>query len=79
MKIDVLPDAESVAEAAARLVAGEARAAVAERGRFTFAVSGGSTPRRMLRFLSGEDLPWKAIHVFQVDSAWRRMATRTGT
>ena len=67
MKIDVLPDAESVAEAAARLVAGEARAAVAERGRFTFAVSGGSTPRRMLRFLSGEDLPWKAIHVFQVD------------
>ena len=67
MKIDVLPDAESVAEAAARLVAGEARAAVAERGRFTFAVSGGSTPRRMLRFLSGEDVPWKAIHVFQVD------------
>jgi len=67
VKIDVLPDAESVAEAAARLVAGEARAAVAERGRFTFAVSGGSTPRRMLRFLSGEDLPWKAIHVFQVD------------
>jgi len=67
VKIDVLPDAESVAEAAARLVAGEARAAVAERGRFTFAVSGGSTPRRMLRFLSGEDVPWKAIHVFQVD------------
>ena len=67
MKIDVLPDADAVAKEAARLVAGEARAAVAERGRFTFAVSGGSTPRRMLRFLSGEDLPWKAIHVFQVD------------
>ena len=67
MKIDVLPDADAVAKEAARLVAGEARAAVAERGRFTFAVSGGSTPRRMLRFLSGEDLPWNAIHVFQVD------------
>ena len=67
MKIDVLPDADAVAEEAARLVAGEARAAVAERGRFTFGVSGGSTPRRMLRFLSGEDLPWNAIHVFQVD------------
>ena len=67
MKIDVLPDAEAVAVEAARLVAGEARAAVAERGLFTIAVSGGGTPRRMLRLLSGEDLPWKAIHVFQVD------------
>ena len=67
MKIDVLPDVDAVAEAAARLVAREARAAVAGCGRFTFAVSGGDTPRRMLRFLSGEDLPWKAIHVFQVD------------
>lgn len=67
MKVDVLPDAGAVAEAAARLVAEEARAAVSERGRFTFAVSGGDTPWRMLRFLSGVALPWKAIHVFQVD------------
>ncbi len=67
MRIDVLPDADTVAEAAARLVAGEARAAVAARGRFALAVSGGNTPWRMLRVLAGEELPWKAIQVFQVD------------
>ena len=37
MKLEVLPDAESVARRAAELVAAEARAAVAERGRFAFA------------------------------------------
>ena len=35
--------------AAAALIAAEARAAVAARGRFTFAVSGGRTPWQMLR------------------------------
>ncbi len=67
MRIDVLPDADAVAEEAARLVAGEARAAVAARGRFALAVSGGNTPWRMLRALAGEALPWKAIQLFQVD------------
>ncbi len=67
MKLEVLPDAESVARRAAELVAAEARAAVAERGRFGFAVSGGSTPWKMLRALADEDVPWRGVHVFQVD------------
>ncbi len=67
MKLEVLPDAETVARRAAELVAAEARAAVAERGRFTFAVSGGSTPWVMLRALADEDVPWDGLHVFQVD------------
>lgn len=67
MKLEVLPDAESVAQRAAELVAAEARAAVAERGSFSFAVSGGSTPWKMLRALADEDVPWGGIHVFQVD------------
>ena len=67
MKLEVLPDAESVARRAAELVAAEARAAVAERGRFGFAVSGGSTPWKMLRALADEDVPWRDVHVFQVD------------
>jgi 6-phosphogluconolactonase len=56
-----------VALRAARWMASEARQAVASRGRFTFAVSGGQTPWRMLRALSAEDVPWREIHVFQVD------------
>ncbi len=67
MNLEVLPDAEAVARAAAGLIAREARAAVAERGRFVLAVSGGRTPWRMLEFLAHEDLPWAALHVAQVD------------
>jgi 6-phosphogluconolactonase len=48
-------------------MATEARQAVASRGRFAFAVSGGRTPWRMLQALSAEDVPWKDVHVFQVD------------
>jgi 6-phosphogluconolactonase len=67
MKIEVLADAEAVAERAATLVAEHARAAALARGRFTFAVSGGHTPWVMLAALAGEDVPWKEVHVLQVD------------
>jgi 6-phosphogluconolactonase len=67
MKIQVLADADAVAGEAARFMAAEARAAVAARGRFVMAVSGGRTPWLMLRLLAGEDVPWKDVHVVQVD------------
>jgi 6-phosphogluconolactonase len=67
MKIDVYADAESVARKAAALVAAEARAAVADRGSFVMAVSGGHTPWVMLRELAHEEVPWNAVHVVQVD------------
>jgi 6-phosphogluconolactonase len=67
LPLDVRDDADSVARAAAAVIAKDARAAVAARGRFTLAVSGGHTPWVMLRALAGEDVPWAAVHVFQVD------------
>ena len=67
MKIEVLLDANSVALRAASLIAEEARAAVATRGRFVMAVSGGHTPWQMLRALAGKEVPWRAVHVVQVD------------
>ncbi len=67
MKLEILPDAEAVAAQAATRVASEARAAVAERGRFAFAVSGGTTPWEMLRSLAEQAVPWDGVHVFQVD------------
>jgi 6-phosphogluconolactonase len=67
MKIEVLADPEAVAKRAATLVAEHARAAVKERGRFTFAVSGGHTPWVMLRELANEQVPWDQVHVVQVD------------
>ena len=67
MKVEVFADADSVAKEAASLVAAEARTAVAERGNFVMAVSGGHTPWLMLRALSHEDVPWEGVHVVQVD------------
>src|ERR1700752_3102817 len=67
MKIEVYADADAVAHEAAKLIAKEARDAVATRGKFVMAVSGGKTPWVMLRDLAQEDVPWKALHVVQVD------------
>ena len=67
MKIEWSADAELVASRAAAFIAAEARIAVHERGRFLLALSGGSTPTRMLELLVGEEVPWSHVHVFQVD------------
>src|SRR5580693_9945317 len=67
MKIEIFADADAVAREAAAIIAAEARAAVAERGRFIMAVSGGHTPWVMLSALAGEDVPWANVHLAQVD------------
>ncbi len=67
MNFKVLVDAEAVAKTAARFIATEIAQAVAERGLFTMAVSGGRTPWQMLRALSAESVPWNQVHIFQVD------------
>ena len=67
MKIEILRDADAVAQKAAEIIATESRAAVKARGRFIVAVSGGHTPWQMLRALAEEEVPWKDMHVVQVD------------
>ena len=67
MKIEVFSGPDIAAGEAARIVAAEARQAVAERGRFVGAFSGGHTPWLMLRALAGEDVPWNGVHIVQVD------------
>lgn len=67
LRLQVLEDPNSVAHAAAALIAGDARSAVLSRGKFTFAVSGGRTPWVMLRALAAENVPWDRVHLFQVD------------
>lgn len=62
----MLTDAHAVAERGADLVGAAADAAVAERGRFTFAVSGGRTPWAMLAALHGR-MSWGNVTIFQVD------------
>jgi 6-phosphogluconolactonase len=67
VKIEIYPDEDVVAAKAAAIIAAEMRTAVSSRGRFIMAVSGGRTPWLMLRTLAGEELPWKHVHVVQVD------------
>jgi 6-phosphogluconolactonase len=67
MKTQVLANSDQVAETAAKVIAAEASAAVAARGQFVMAVSGGHTPWQMLRALAKEPVPWKHVHVVQVD------------
>ena len=67
MKVEVLADADAAARRAAEVIAESARDAVAARGRFVLAVSGGRTPWVMLRELAGFEVPWKGVHVVQVD------------
>lgn len=67
MEIRILADADAVAVEAAKVIAEAARAAAADRGRFIMAVSGGRTPWEMLRHLADEEIPWKHVHVVQVD------------
>ena len=67
LKVEVLADAHAVATRAAEVIAADARASVATRGRFVFAVSGGRTPWLMLRALACQDVPWAGLHIVQVD------------
>src|ERR1700678_796307 len=67
MQLEVFDDADSVAQKAAVAIAADARSAIAARGRFTLAVSGGHPPWIMLRALANEDVPWSGVHLYQVD------------
>ena len=69
--IEVYPDLESLSRAAAALLVGQANQAVAARGRFAVALSGGGTPRRTYELLAAPPLadqaPWDRMHVFWGD------------
>lgn len=67
MRTEVWENVEEVADSAAEFIAREARAAVATRGRFLMAVSGGHTPWLMLGALAAKPVPWDHVHIFQVD------------
>ncbi len=66
-----LPDLEAVSRAAAQDLVDLAQAAIAERGRFCVALSGGSTPRRMYELLAEAprwaQLDWRRVEFFWGD------------
>ena len=67
MEIRQCQTPEDVAAAGANFISARAAEAIAERGQFTLALSGGSTPWVMLGKLAEYDLPWDRFKLFQVD------------
>ena len=70
-KLHVLSTAEEAAQAAAELVASLAEESGTSQGRFTVALSGGSTPRRLYQILASppyaKGMAWDRWHVFWGD------------
>ena len=63
----VASDPNQTAVDAARFLASQIAHAVAQRGEARIAVSGGSTPGFMFTELRQLDVPWDAVHLYQVD------------
>lgn len=67
MEIRQCNSANDVATAGANFINARVKESISERGQFTIALSGGSTPWMMLRELAKHDLPWQQVQIFQVD------------
>jgi len=68
IETEVFADADAAARRAAELIAAAGREAVAARGEFSLALSGGKTPWRMVALLGDfEEMPWERTRIFQVD------------
>lgn len=67
----VVSDAAALAQEAARRFVSLAEAEIAERGRFTVSLSGGSTPRALFQLLTQPphvtSIDWDRVHVFWGD------------
>jgi 6-phosphogluconolactonase len=66
-EVRIFDDLDALAAEAADEIARSARDAVAARGRFTIALSGGDTPKPLYRRLAEEpyrdEIPWRSVHV----------------
>lgn len=71
MTIQIFPDKDTLSRAAAEIFAQIARAAVANRGRFLVALSGGGTPQSLYELLRrppyNTAVPWQQTHLFWGD------------
>ncbi|HLR25495.1 MAG TPA: 6-phosphogluconolactonase [Fodinibius sp.] len=71
MTVQTYPDPVKLSEAAALLFKRKATEAVKKRGRFTVALSGGSSPQRLSELLASDrfrsEIPWKDVIIFWGD------------
>ncbi|MBW4466059.1 MAG: 6-phosphogluconolactonase [Pegethrix bostrychoides GSE-TBD4-15B] len=68
--VEVLTDKSALVERALEIVLEQAQIAIAERGLFTIALAGGSTPKPLYEALAQQDLPWNQIQVLWGDERY---------
>ncbi len=71
MHIAIYPDVDTLSQQAAQYVVRTASESIAARGRFTIALSGGTTPRKLYTLLGSEpyssQIDWQQVHIFWGD------------
>jgi 6-phosphogluconolactonase len=73
VNIEILKNADDLARAAAKHFVAKSREAILETGRFTLALSGGSTPKRLYELLADptepfrDQITWEKIYFFWSD------------
>lgn len=69
--IRIYNDLEALSQAAAKLFVDLSNQAIEEHGRFSVALSGGNTPRRLYELLAApplrEQIHWETVHIFWSD------------
>ncbi len=69
-KIEVLTDKSALVTRALELILSRIETAIQQRGQFTIALSGGSTPKPLYEAIAQQKLPWDKIHVFWGDERY---------
>lgn len=72
--IRIFKDADALSKAAAQIFTAAAKEAIDKRGKFTVALTGGSSPAKLYELLSGPEysgkIDWKKTFVFWGDERW---------
>lgn len=70
-RIEVLPHLEAISHKAAEMFVNASRSRIASQGKFSAAISGGSTPRKLYSLLGSAEyspqVDWQRVHFFWVD------------
>lgn len=68
--VEVLSDKATLVQRSLELVLDRFHQAIAERGTFTLALAGGSTPKPLYEALAAQALPWDKVQVFWGDERY---------
>lgn len=70
VQVRAFPDGAALSASAAEFIVSLVKQGVAERGRFSLALSGGSTPKQLYSLLGSSyrnAIPWAPVHLFWAD------------